>query len=578
MSEQALIQFGIFLTILLLTVKPLGWYIAQVYDKKSLLIVRMLSPFEIFIYRIAGIKYKNGMSWKTYLSAILIFNLFGIVFVYIIQRLQFYLPLNPQHLKSIPPTLAFNSAISFGTNTNWQAYSGETTMSYFTNMIAFTVQNFISAATGIAILMAFIRSLRSNEGEHLGNFWVDIIRGILYLLIPLSILFAVLLNSQGVIQNFKPFQKITSISSHQKEQIIPMGPVASQVAIKELGTNGGGFFTTNSAHPFENPTPLSNFIEMLEILLIPAALCYTFGVMVKDTRQGWAILIVMLIIFIPLTFVTMLAEQKSNPAFHTIGIDQTYHKNLFPGGNMEGKETRFGIANSAIWATATTAASNGSTNAMLDSFTPIGLMIPFCMMHLGEVVFGGVGTGLYGMFLFIIFTVFIAGLMVGRTPEYLGKKIEPFEIKMASFAVLVIPLLVLIFTGIAVMTKSAVASITNPGAHGFSEIMYAFLSMGNNNGSALMGLNADTTFYNVMGGIAMFIGRYWIAIPTLAIAGSLVQKKIIPSSDGTLCTYTGIFVTLLVFVTIILGALSFLPALALGPIVEHLMFGSHYAH
>jgi K+-transporting ATPase ATPase A chain len=547
---------------------------ARVYEDKPCRLSYLLRPLEILIYRVCGIEPKQEMGWITYLSAMLFFNLLGLLAVYALQRIQIYLPLNAQFFPAVSPALAFNTAISFASNTNWQSYSGETTLSYLTQMLALTVQNFLSAATGMSLLLALIRGIARHETKNLGNFWVDTVRGILYILLPLSLLFAVILCSQGVIQNFKPYQKITLYQTETQvltEQVIPMGPVASQIAIKQLGTNGGGFFNTNSAHPFENPTPLTNFLEMLAILLIPAALCYTFGVMVKDTRQGWAILAAMFLIFVPLSSLTVMSEQAGNPAFTQLGIDPS-------GGNMEGKETRSGIVNSALWAAATTAASNGSVNSMHDSFTPLGGLFPLWLMHLGEVIFGGVGSGLYGMLMLVIITVFVAGLMVGRTPEYLGKKIEPYEMKMASLAVLVMPLTVLILTALGTITQAGTRSLGNPGAHGFTEILYAFTSMGNNNGSAFAGLNANTYFYNILGGIAMLISRYWIAIPTLAIAGSLVQKKIIPVSPGTLPTHTPLFIILLIGVTIVLGALTFFPALALGPIVEHLMLWRQYGH
>jgi potassium-transporting ATPase potassium-binding subunit len=597
-SEIGILQVVLYFLILLALVKPLGWYIARVYEGKSCGLQYLFGSLETFIYKVCAIEPKHEMGWRRYLAAMLLFNLLGLLAVYALQRFQFYLPLNPQAFPAVSPDLAFNTAVSFASNTNWQAYGGETTMSYLTQMLAFTVQNFLSAATGMSLLVALIRGIARHETKNLGNFWVDTVRGVLYILLPLSLLFAVILASQGVIQNFKPYQKITlfqstsyqealkdssvqRIKDDQKnsqtefklltEQIIPMGPVASQIAIKQLGSNGGGFFNTNSAHPFENPTPLTNFLEMLAILLIPAALCYTFGVMVKDTRQGWAILATMFLIFVPLSYFTVISEQAGNPAFTQLGVDTA-------GGNMEGKETRLGIVNSALWAAATTAASNGSVNSMHDSFMPLGGMIPLWLMHLGEVVFGGVGSGLYGMLMLVIITVFVAGLMVGRTPEYLGKKIEPYEMKMASLAVLVMPLTVLILTALGTITQAGISAIANPGAHGFSEILYAFTSMGNNNGSAFAGLNANTYFYNILGGFGMLISRYWIAIPTLAIAGSLVQKKIIPSSPGTLPTHTPLFIILLIGVTIILGALTFFPALALGPIVEHLMLWSQYGH
>ncbi len=571
-SANGFYQIAVYLIILLLLVKPLGWYMARVYENKSCGLDRCCGPLERFVYRICNIQPEIEMCWKNYLFSMLIFNLLGMLAVYFIQRIQFYLPINPQHFSSPSAHLAFNTASSFATNTNWQSYSGETTMSYFTQMLALTVQNFLSAATGMSLLIALIRGIVRHNGKNLGNFWVDTIRGTLYILLPLSIILSLILVSQGVIQNFKPSQQITPV------QIIPMGPVASEIAIKQLGTNGGGFFNTNSAHPFENPNPLSNFLEMLAILLIPAALCYTFGVMVKDKRQGWAILAAMIIIFIPILFLCVFSEQQGNPALSQLGVDQVAQSSLFPGGNMEGKETRFGIINSALWTTATSAASNGSVNSMLDSYIPLGGLVPLWMIHLGEVIFGGVGSGLYGMLMLVIITVFVAGLMVGRTPEYLGKKIEPYEMKMASIAVLVMPLTVLLSTAVAVVMKIGLSSIANPGAHGLSEILYAFSSMGNNNGSAFAGLNTNTPFYNILGGIVMLIARYWIAIPALAIAGSLVRKKIIPSSAGTLETHRPLFIILLVCVTILLGALSFLPALALGPIVEQLMLWGQYGH
>lgn len=593
MSGNGILQVSIYILLLLILAKPVGWYMAQVYDGKSMWLKFLFNPLERFIYRFSGIKNSEGMDWKRYLIAMLVFNFFGWLAVYGIQRLQYYLPLNLQTFSAPSPELSFNTAISFASNTNWQAYGGETTMSYLTQMLALTVQNFLSAATGMSLLIALIRGIRARESSDLGNFWIDTIRGTLYILFPLAFILALFLCSQGVIQNFKSNQKINLLHpiSYQltlkeqtkktiniSEQVLPMGPVASQIAIKQLGTNGGGYFNVNSAHPFENPTPLSNFFEMFAILFIPTALCYTFGVMVNDKRQGWAVLAAMFLIFIPFMFISIISEQKGNPALTSLGVDQTLQKNIFAGGNMEGKETRFGIVNSALWATATTAASNGSVNSMHDSYTPLGGLVQLWMMHLGEVVFGGVGSGLYGMLLFVIITVFVAGLMVGRTPEYLGKKIEPHEMKMASLGVLIMPLIVLLFSAIAVVTDVGVSSRANPGVHGFSEILYAFTSMGNNNGSAFAGLNANTPFYNILGGIAMLLGRYWIAIPTLVIAGSLAKKKIIPSSEGTLPTYTPLFIILLAGITIILGALSFLPALALGPIVEELILWSQYGH
>lgn len=605
MSGMGIFQIVVYCLVLLMLVKPLGWYMARVYEGKFFDTDKVVAPFERFLYRCCSIQVNQEMNWKRYLSAMLIFNLVGFLAVYVILRLQFYLPLNPQSFTAASPDLSFNTASSFATNTNWQSYGGETTMSYFSQMVALTVQNFLSAATGMSLLIALIRGVARHESNNLGNFWVDTVRGTLYILLPLSLLLGIILTSQGVIQNFKPNQKVTLTQpgSYQQtkvdesgqpikdvkgnpiieskkitDQVIPMGPVASQIAIKQLGTNGGGFFNVNSAHPFENPNPLTNFLEMLAILLIPAAFCYTFGLMVNDKRQGWALLAAMYIILTPLIFVSVISELKGNPSFESMGINQSEAYNLSPGGNMEGKETRFGIVNSALWATVTTAASNGSVNSMHDSFTPLGGFVPLFMMHLNEVVFGGVGSGLYGMLMFVIITVFVAGLMVGRTPEYLGKKIEPFEMKMAAVTVLIMPVIVILLTAIACVTTAGISSIANPGAHGFSEILYAFTSMGNNNGSAFAGLNANTLFYNILGGLAMLISRYWIAIPVLAVAGSLAKKKRIPTSSGTLLTYTPLFITLLVSVIIILGALSFIPALALGPVSEQLMLWGQYGH
>lgn len=597
MTENGILQLIIYLLVITLFVKPLGWYMAQVYENKPCGLHYLFRPIEYVIYKLSGIQPEQEMGWKKYLYTALILNIVGFFIIYAIQRLQYYLPLNPQHFIAVPPHISFNTAASFITNTNWQAYSGEQTLSYFTQMIALTVQNFISAATGMAVLVAFIRGLIRHETNNLGNFWVDMVRSILYILFPLSFILAIALSSQGVIQNFKPYQKIYLLQpiSYQQaktdikensifenisvtEQTIPMGPVASQVAIKQLGTNGGGFFNTNSAHPFENPTPLSNFLEMIAILLIPAALCYTFGMMVKDKRQGWALFVTMLILFIPMVTLTIYSEQQGNPILSHMGVVQKAIANLYSGGNMEGKETRLGIVNSALWATATTATSNGSVNAMHDSFTPLGGFVLIWLMHLGEVVFGGVGSGLYGMLMLVIITVFVTGLMVGRTPEYLGKKIEPFEMKMVTIAVLIMPLVVLLFTAIATVTPICLSALTNTGTHGFSEILYAFTSMGNNNGSAFAGLNAAIPLYSISGGIEMLLTRFWIAISVLAIAGSLARKKLIPTSSGTLPTYTPLFIILLIGVTCVLGALTFFPTLSLGPIAEYLNLGGFYGH
>jgi K+-transporting ATPase ATPase A chain len=571
------LQIGLYLLILLLVVKPLGAYIAHVYQGERTFLTPVVGPIERLIYRIVGMRADEEMDWKTYALAVLLFNFAGLLLLYAIQRLQSVLPLNPQNLGAVRPDLDFNTAVSFATNTNWQNYSGETTMSYLTQMLGLTVQNFLSAATGMAILVAMIRGFVRHSTRTIGNFWVDMSRSVLYILLPLSLILAVVLVSQGVVQTFSSAQTATLLQPTQdasgqnvSQQVIAVGPAASQVAIKQLGTNGGGFFNVNSSHPFENPTPLSNFLEMLAILLIPAALCYTFGKMVGDTRKGWAILAAMTIIFVAMLSVTVWAEQSGSPAVAGLNVDQSA-SSLQPGGNMEGKEVRFGVTNSALWATTTTSASSGSVNAMHDSFTPLGGLVPMWLMQLGEVVYGGVGSGLYGMLAFVIIAVFVAGLMVGRTPEYLGKKIEAYEMKMASLMVLIPVLLVLFGTAIAIATPVGRAAVFNPGAHGFSEVLYAFSSASNNNGSAFAGLGANTPFYNVALGLAMLFGRYWLAITALAIAGSLVQKKKVPVTQGTLPTHTPLFVFWLIAVVIIVGALSFLPALSLGPIVEHLM-------
>ncbi len=577
MTFNAYLQLAIYMIVLLALAKPLGSYMARVYEGKSFGLDRLLGPIEKLIYRLSGIQQNQEMNWKVYTVAMLLFNFFGLMVVYALQRWQDLLPLNPQGFASITPDSAFNTAVSFASNTNWQGYGGETTMSYLTQMLGLAVQNFVSAASGMATLIALIRGFARHTSETIGNFWVDMVRTTLYILLPLALILALIQVSQGVVQNFDAFQKVTLLQPRVDangnavtEQVLPMGPAASQIAIKQLGTNGGGFFNVNSAHPFENPTPLSNFFEMLAILLIAAALCYTFGKMVGDTRQGWAILAAMTVIFVLLLALCIGSEQAGNPAFENMGIDQTAGS-MQAGGNMEGKEVRFGIINSALWATATTAASNGSVNSMHDSFTPLGGLVPMWLMQLGEVIYGGVGSGLYGMLVFAIIAVFVAGLMVGRTPEYLGKKIEAYEMKMASLVILIPPMVVLGFTALAVVTEWGKATIYNPGAHGFSEVLYAFSSQGNNNGSAFAGLGANNPFYNLTGGLAMLFARYWLAIPTLAIAGSLARKKHVPAGPGTLVTYSPLFVTLIIGVVIIVGALTFIPALALGPIVEHLM-------
>jgi K+-transporting ATPase ATPase A chain len=502
------------------------------------------------------------MGWKAYAVAMLAFQVAGFLAVYALQRFQSMLPLNPQALADVTPHLAFNTAVSFTTNTNWQAYGGETTLSYLTQALGLTVQNFVSAATGIAILVAFVRGLVGRTTRDLGNFWVDLVRATVYVLLPLSLVVAVLLMSQGVVQTLSPYVTATTLDGGAS-QLIALGPAASQVAIKQLGTNGGGFFNVNSSHPFENATPFSNLVQSLSILLISAGLCFTFGAMVKDRRQGWAVLAAMLVLFLPLAAGAMSAERAGNPLFAELGLDVA-------SGNMEGKEVRFGTAESALWATATTAASNGSVNSMHDSYTPLGGLVPMFLMQLGEVVFGGVGSGLYGMLIFAIVTVFLAGLMVGRTPEYLGKKIGAFEVQMASIAILAPCVMVLVGTALACVTSGGLATIQDRGPHGFSEMLYGLSSASNNNGSAFAGLGAATPFYDFLLGVAMLVGRYLVAVPALAIAGSLAAKKVAPVGPGTMPTHGPLFVSLLVAVVLLVGALNFVPALAVGPIVEHL--------
>lgn len=589
MTANDYLQIGLYVVVLLLLVKPVGSYMAMVFADAPNRVTRFGGRVERGIYRLCGIRRDEDMGWKRYALAMLLFNVLGLLVVFLLQRVQQWLPLNPQHFGAVSPDSAMNTAISYASNTNWQGYGGETTMSYLTQMLGLAVQNFLSAATGIAVLVAVVRGFSRRSAQGLGNFWVDLTRSTLYVLLPLSLLMTLLLVSQGVVQNFKPYVDVpvvqaSSYATTTKDasghdvttqtavttQTLPMGPAASQIAIKQLGTNGGGFFNANSAHPFENPTPLSNFIEMLAIFIIPAGLCYTFGSMVGDRRQGWAILATMLLIFVPLTVGLVAAEQAGNPALHGLAVD-AHASALQSGGNMEGKETRFGIASSGLFAAITTAASCGAVNAMHDSLTPLGGLVPMWLMQLGEVIFGGVGSGLYGMLAFAVVAVFIAGLMVGRTPEYLGKKIEAYEMKMASLAVLLPCALVVICTAIAVMVPAGVAGVANPGAHGFSEILYAVSSASNNNGSAFGGLSANTPFWNVLLGLCMFFARFPLAIAMLAMGGSLAAKRHVPESAGTLPTHTPLFVTLLACVVIVVGALTFLPALALGPIAEQLM-------
>jgi K+-transporting ATPase ATPase A chain len=581
------LQLVIYLGVLLALVKPLGWFMARVLEGREgeapLGLGHALGWLERGIYRLCGVKTEHvggerrpvEMGWKPYAVGILVFNAIGFVAVYVMQRLQDVLPANPAGLAAVEPKSAFNTAVSFATNTNWQGYGGETTMSYLTQMLGLGVQNFLSAATGIAVLAALIRGLARKSSGTIGNCWVDLTRITLYILLPLSAILAIALVSQGVVQTFRGPQETaltvplaTSDDAAVTTQTIPLGPAASQIAIKQLGTNGGGFFNVNSAHPLENPTALSNFLQVLAILLIPAALCWTFGEMVRDRRQGWAVLAAMMVIFVPLLGATYALEAQGSPAVAALGVETGANLGEL-GGNMEGKEARFGIANSALWAAATTAASNGSVNAMHDSFTPLGGLIPMWLMQLGEVVFGGAGSGLYGMLMFVIIAVFVAGLMVGRAPEYLGKKIEPFEMKMAMLVVLVPCALVLVGTAVAVLIPEG-NTTSNPGPHGFSQILYAFSSAGNNNGSAFAGLTANTPFYNIALGLAMWFSRFWIIVPVLAVAGSLAAKRVSPTTSGTLPTHTPVFVLMLVAVVVIVGALTFVPALALGPVVEQL--------
>ncbi len=591
MSTHAWLLLGVYLLVLLFAAKPLGSYIANVMEGRATLAQRLGGGFEAVLYRLCGVRREEEMGWLHYAVAILLFNLLGALAVYALQRLQLWLPLNPQAFGNVSPDSSFNTAISFATNTNWQGYTGESTMSYLTQMLGLTVQNFFSAATGIVVVIALIRGFARHTTKTIGNAWVDLTRITLYVLLPISLVYSVFLVSQGAIQNFDRYQDVTTLEITKYDnpkldaagqplkdekgnavtepattptQTLPMGPVASQEAIKMLGTNGGGFFNANSAHPYENPTPLANFIQMLSIFLIPAALCLTFGRMVGDTRQGWAVLAAMTLMFVVMAIAAMHFEQQANPQLSSLGID-TF------AGNMEGKETRFGIADSGLFATITTLASCGAVNAMHDSFMPMGGFVPLWNMMLGEVVFGGVGSGLYGMLVFAVMAVFIAGLMIGRTPEYLGKKIEAFEIKMVSIAILVTPLLVLAGTAIAVMAADGIAGIANPGAHGFSEILYAFTSAANNNGSAFAGLSANTPFYNGLLSVAMWFGRFGVIVPVLALAGGLAAKKRITASVGTMPTHGPLFIVLLIGTVVLVGALNYVPALALGPVVEHLM-------
>ena len=565
---MGLVQVGLFLVLLLVLALPLGRYMARAMEGERL----PLSFLERGVLRLSGIDGGRAQGWRAYALGLLLFNALGAGAVYALQRLQGVLPLNPEHLGAVTPDSSFNTAVSFATNTNWQGYGGESTMSYLVQMLGLGVQNFLSAATGIAVLVALIRGLRGRETRDLGNVWTDLVRATVHILLPLSLALAVVLTGQGVVQTFHRYQEVPLLQATKDAdgkpvttQRIALGPAASQVAIKQLGTNGGGFFNANSAHPLENPTPLSNLLQCLTILVIPAGLCFTFGHMVRDRRQGWAVFAAMGAIFVLLLVPTVLAERAGNPTFTQIGLTTPM--------NWEGKETRFGVENSALWAAVTTAASNGSVNSMHDSYTPIGGMMPMVLMQLGEVVFGGVGSGLYGMLVFAIIAVFVAGLMVGRTPEYLGKKIEAFEMKMASLVILIPCGLVLLGTAIPLVFGAAQSSMSNPGAHGFSQVLYAYSSMANNNGSAFAGFSANVPFHNWLGGVLMWLSRFWLVVPVLAIAGSLARKRTVPTGPGTLPTHTPLFVGLLGGVVLLVGALTFIPALALGPIVEALQTG-----
>jgi K+-transporting ATPase ATPase A chain len=569
MTLNGLLQIVLYAGLLVLLIKPLGLYMARVFTGNWTPLDPILRPVERLIHRLSGVHPEQEQHWTTYTATMLLFNFAGLVFLYALQRLQHLLPLNPQAFGPVAPETAFNTAVSFTSNTNWQSYAGESTMSYLVQMAGLTVQNFLSAATGIALALVLIRGFALHSAQTLGNFWVDLVRTTLWVLLPLSLVLALVLVWQGVPQNLQAYVNATTVEG--TSQTIAQGPVASQEAIKMLGTNGGGFFNANSAHPYENPTPLSNFLELLAILVIGAALTYTFGHMVGDTRQGWAIFAAMMVVFVLGLGVAYWAESAGNPAFAGLGVDMTASDQQ-AGGNMEGKEVRHGIANSALWATATTAASNGSVNSMHGSYTPLGGLVPLVNIQLGEIIVGGVGSGLYGILLFAILTVFIAGLMVGRTPEYLGKKIEAQEVKMTVLALIVtLPLGILGFTALASVHPEGLKGPLNAGPHGFSEILYAYTSGTGNNGSAFAGLSANTFFYNLTIGLSILTGRYLFIVPMMAVAGALARKHVIPPSAGTFPTTGGLFVALLVSVILVVGGLIFFPALALGPIVEHLL-------
>ena len=595
MTVNGWLQIAFFLLLIFAVTKPLGIFMARVFNREKTFLDPLLRPLEKLIYRTTGVDEKHEMAWTEYAVAMLLFSLVSMLLLYLIQRVQGYLPFNPQKLGAVSPAnLAWNTAASFTTNTNWQAYSGETTMSYFTQMVGLAYHNFVSAATGIALAIAMIRGVARREMKTIGNFWVDMVRCSLWVLLPFCVVGALALVSQGVVQNLRPYDTVKLVEPQQvphlgsdgkptvsadgkpvmdtvTDQTIAQGPVASQEFIKEFGTNGGGFFNANSAHPFENPTPLSNLLEMFAIFAIGSGLTYTLGRMTGSQPHGWAMWGAMATLFLAGVTVAYWAEARGNPLLH--GVDQ-HASALQPGGNMEGKEVRFGIANTALWATVTTDTSCGAVNGMHDSFTPLGGMVPLVNMSLGEVIFGGVGSGLYGMVVFVVLTVFIAGLMVGRTPEYLGKKIEGYEVKMAMLFALIFPLIILILTAISSIKPFGTWAISNPGPHGLSEILYAFTEAAGNNGSAFGGLNANTPWYNVTIGFATLGGRFLMIIPMLAIAGSLAKKKYVPPSVGTFPVTTPLFSVLLIGVILILGALTFFPALSLGPILEHLMMNA----
>jgi len=601
MTTQSILLLAAFLLVLLALSYPLGKYLAKVADNRAIRGLGWLHKFEGILYRVAGVEAAKEPGWKHYALSLVAFNTLGALFVYALQRVQLWLPLNPQKLPNVGTDSSFNTAISFISNTNWQSYTPEATMSYMTQMLALTGQNFFSAATGIAVVFALIRGFTRKDAGSIGNFWIDMTRSTLYVLLPLSAIFAVFLMSQGVLQNFDGYKDITLVEPvtytqpkldaagqpikdaqgnpvtetlTAKTQTLAMGPVASQEAIKMLGTNGGGFFNANSAHPFENPTPLSNFFQMIAIFIIPAGLCFAFGEMVGDKRQGWAIIAAMTVIFVVMSSVVLIAEQQANPLISPLGVDQASSA-LQAGGNMEGKETRFGISASALFAAVTTGASCGAVNSMHDSFMPMGGLVPMVLIQLSEVVFGGVGTGLYTMLIYAILAVFIAGLMIGRTPEYLGKKIQSYEMKMVSIALLVTPLLILAGAAVSVMLDPGKAGISFAGPHGFSQIIYAMSSAANNNGSAFMGLSANTPYFNYLLAFIMWLGRFSVIIPVLAIAASLAAKKRLQVNAGTMPTHGALFVSLLIGTVLLIGVLNYVPALALGPIAEHLQLFTH---